>query len=116
MQWYVISNQRHAFIVSYSETTYKFKFYYDGIDAYKAVDGILQKDSTLIEGSFARINSDDTEYVRTDSEGNMGLVENSSVTYYYYQPNTMINSATSFVPVYVDNEGNKYYKPSNYIK
>ena len=96
-----------------SETTYKFKFYYDGIDAYKVVDGILQKDSTLIEGSFARINSGDTEYVRTDSEGNMGLVENSSVTYYYYQPNTMINSATSFVPVYVDNEGNKYYKPSS---
>ena len=93
--------------------TYTFKFYYDGIDSYKSVDGTLQKDSTLIDGSFYRINSDDTEYVRTDSEGNMGLVNNDSVTYYYYQPNTMSNSTDLFIPTYVDNEGNKYYKPSS---
>lgn len=98
--------------VTDAENTHTFKFYYDGVDAYKSVNGTLQKDSSLIDGKFARINPDDTEYIRTDAEGNMGLVENDSVIYYYYQPNKIFNNVTSFIPAYVDNEGYKYYKPA----
>ena len=97
----------------YEGDTLEFKFYYDGANAYKAVNGTLQKDPTLLEGSFSRITSDDTNYIETTSDGNMKLVENDSVTYYYYQPNTVSNTSTLYEPVYVDNEGKKYYKPSS---
>ena len=88
------------------DNSYVFRFYYDGTHSYVSDGDGLVVDDSHITGKYSIISKGDSEYITSDGK----LVDGAE--YYYFTPNSNVNSSTLYDPKYMDTDGKVYYAPT----